>query len=107
MASVCGDYRRLRRQQLYSLINALKRENDCLKTDLIKYKLLSNKCQKYLQFLTEISETNDTNSENDFIQQINALNDIKNSFVLIESDIKVNELSNSKSFVIQIKITLN
>ena len=101
MGSVCGDYHRLRRQQLYSLINSLKRENDCLKTDLIKYKLLSNKCQKYLQFLTQISETNDTNSENDFIQQINALNETNSCFVFIDNDLKDNKLSNSKSFVVK------
>ena len=90
MGSVCGDYHRIRRQQLYSLINALKRENDCLKTDLIKYKLLSNKCQKYLQFLGEMNETIETNTEKHFISQINALKDIKNCFICLNKS-EINE----------------
>ena len=35
------------RKQLYSVITRLKRENDCLKTDLTKFKVLSNGYKQY------------------------------------------------------------
>ena len=45
------------RHELYSIVNDLKRETNCLKTDLLRFKLLSIRYQKYLQFLDEINFT--------------------------------------------------
>ena len=105
MASIGHQLSHTSPQDLYSMVTQLKRENECLKTDLIRFELMVQIYDKYVKYLRELSESMqsiesiDTNGDNDFIQQINALKDIKNSFVFIENDIKVNELSNSKSFV--------
>ena len=48
----------LSREELYSLVNRLKRENSCLTTDLIRFKLLLNYIRKHLTLLDEMNETN-------------------------------------------------
>ena len=40
----------LSREQLYYVIHELKEEISCLKTDLIKYKFLTNNYQKIFEF---------------------------------------------------------
>ena len=47
----------------HSVINQLKRKNNCLKTDLIRFKSLSNCYQKYFDYFNEINETIDSNKE--------------------------------------------
>jgi hypothetical protein len=39
------------RRELYSVVNALKRENNCLKTDLQRFAVISRKCRQYLRDL--------------------------------------------------------
>ncbi|CAG2179372.1 unnamed protein product, partial [Oppiella nova] len=39
------------RRELYSVVNALKRENNCLKTDLQTFAVISRKCRQYLRDL--------------------------------------------------------
>ena len=59
-----------------SLINGLKREINCLKTDLLRFKLLSIRYQKYLQFLDEINFTLNENNiqlNNEFRDKISKL----------------------------------
>jgi len=82
MGSICGDFRLISRRQLYLMVTELK----CL----LKCKLLSNKFQKYLQFLGEMNETIETNTEKHFISQINALKDIKNCFICLNKS-EINE----------------
>ena len=73
-----------------SVINGLKREINCLKTDLLRFKLLSIRYQKYLQFLDEIDFTLNENNiqlNNEFRDKISkfSTNCIKNCFVCIEN----------------------
>ena len=49
-----GDFSR---EQLYDVIHGLKVENNCLKTDLIKYKFLTNNYQKIFEFVIQFNET--------------------------------------------------
>ena len=56
-----NDY--LCREESYQLINRLKRENNYLKTDLMRFQLLSNCYQKYFQYFNEFSETIESNKE--------------------------------------------
>src|SRR5437762_2268617 len=60
----------LSRYQLYSMVNALRREVNCLANDLMRYQLLTKKLQKYLTFFHQINETID---ENSLKMQINSL----------------------------------
>ena len=88
------------RQKLYSIINGLKREINCLKTDLLRFKLLSIRYQKYLLFLDEINFTlNDNNIElnNEFRDNISKLytNCNHNCIVFIEN-INSNQLKGIK-----------
>ena len=53
----------LSRGQLYDVINGLKGEIGCLKIDLIKYKFVSNRYQKYFNFFIQINETIVSNEE--------------------------------------------
>ena len=74
----------------YSLINGLKREINCLKTDLLRFKLLSIRYQKYLQFLDEINFTLNENNiqlNNEFRDKISklSLNCNQKCFVCIEN----------------------
>ena len=72
------------------LINRLKREINCLKTDLLRFKLLSIRYQKYLQFLDEINFTLNENNiqlNNEFRDKISklSLNCNQKCFVCIEN----------------------
>ena len=60
------------RAKSHQLINRLKRENNCLKTDLMRFQLLSNCYQKYFQYFNEFSETIESNKE-----ILNLKNDLK------------------------------
>ena len=53
----------LTRGQLYVMIKELKEEINYLKTDLIKYKFISNSYQKYFEYFSEINETIASNEE--------------------------------------------
>ena len=51
MSETFADLSQLSREELYSLVNALKREINCLSTDLSRNDLLLNKCHKCLTHL--------------------------------------------------------
>ena len=53
----------LSQQSSNPLIFQLKQENESLKTDLMRFKLLSNCYQKYFDYFNEINETIDSNEE--------------------------------------------
>ena len=61
--NVNSTIRDLSRGKSNQLINRLKRENYCLKTDLMRFQLLSNCYQKYFQNFNEFSETIESNKE--------------------------------------------
>ncbi len=79
----------LNRENLYSIINDLKRENNCLKTDLIRFKLLSNSYQKLFDKISEQIVFNNDILE---LKNIKLLNDFNKSgyFAKIVC-IKINE----------------
>ena len=85
-----------------SLINGLKREINCLKTDLLRFKLLSIRYQKYLQFLDEINfrlnTENNIQLNNEFRDKISKLytNCNQKCFVFIEN-INSNQLKGIKN----------
>ena len=86
----------LSRGQLYDVINGLKEENSCLKTDLIKYKYISNQYQKYFEFFIQINETIASNEKvMDLVKDIKLFNSLteKNCFVALKrlSDNHINE----------------
>jgi len=56
MSETFADLSQLSREELYSMINELKRENNCLKTDLLRFKVLSKSCGKYLTDLLNIKQ---------------------------------------------------
>jgi len=77
------------RQKLYSLVNRQKREINCLKTDLLRFKLLSIRYQKCLDFLENINEK--YNEFKDYLEirkEINDLNVINDKICFVS----VNEL---------------
>ena len=51
MSETFADLSQLSREELYSLVNALKRQINCLSTDLSRNDLLLNKCHKCLTHL--------------------------------------------------------
>ena len=78
------------KQNLFLIISELKRKNSCLETDLLRFKLLSNNYQKYLQFLDEINFTLNENNiqlNNEFRDKISklSLNYSQKCFVCIEN----------------------
>src|SRR6185437_5929713 len=58
MSETFADLSHLSREELYSLVNALKRLINCLSTDLMRYELISKKCRKYLTDLLNVREIN-------------------------------------------------
>ena len=76
----------LSRGKSYQLINRLKRETNCLKTDLMRFQLLSKCYQKYFQYFNEFSETIESNKEIlDLKNHIKALKECEKScFVSLE-----------------------
>ena len=76
-----------------SIINVLKREINCLKTDLLRFKLLSIRYQKYLQFLDEINfrlnTENNIQLNNEFRDKISKLYTNCNQNVLYLSKILI------------------
>ena len=87
----------LSREELYCLVNRLKCEINCLKTDLLRFKLLSNRYQKYFDYFNQINDNLGINEEimND-IKLLNKLNE-KLCFVSLNRlEIKSNEI-NGKS----------
>ena len=71
MSAKSADLWQLTRNELYLIICELRRENNCLKTDLFTFQLLLNKYEKHLNSLQSI-QFND-----DFIKQIKNFNAIK------------------------------
>ena len=67
----------LSRGQLYVMIKELNEEISCLKTDLIKYKFVSNSYKKYFEFLSQINETIPSNEEVlDLVKDIKLFNSL-------------------------------
>ena len=67
----------LSRGQLYVMINELKEEINCLKTDLIKSRFVSNSYQKYFEFSSQNTETIASNEEVlDLIKDIKLFNSL-------------------------------
>ena len=67
----------LSREQLYSVINKLKRENSLLTTDLMKNKLLTNDYQNYFNYFNELNEKITSNEEIlVLINKLKALKDV-------------------------------
>ncbi|CAG2170189.1 unnamed protein product [Oppiella nova] len=95
MGSISGDFRRFSRRQLWSTIMSLSRQNDCLKTDLTRFELMSKIHDKYVSYLRPMCDTIDANIANTFVKQINALKAVKKGFVCLESDATVHELANN------------
>ena len=65
----------LSHEELYSVINQLKRKINCLTTDLIRFKLLSNCYQKYFDYFNEMNEK--ITSNNEVLVLINRLKALK------------------------------
>ncbi|XP_054161792.1 zinc finger protein 729-like [Oppia nitens] len=88
----------LSRYQLYSMVNALRREVQCLTTDLLRYQLFA---EKYRQFLNELNENiGEIGIEFDedlrqMRQQLIALSDDNDCEVAINEDI-INHDMNSR-----------
>ena len=83
----------LSREELKSFINQLKREINCLTTDLIKCQLIINNYQKYFDYFNETNEKITTNNE--ILVLINRLKALKyfneNSFKCFVSVEKLSE----------------
>ena len=81
---LCQELSDLSRRQLYVMIEELKEEINCLKTDLIKYKFVSNSFRKYFDFFSQINETIASNEEVlHSIKDINSLTE-KKCFVALK-----------------------
>jgi hypothetical protein len=69
------------REQLILKILELIRFNNSLKSELLRYKLLTNSNEKFINFLLQIRDENKFNfnesKENEFKEQINSLKSIK------------------------------
>jgi hypothetical protein len=69
------------REQLILKILELIRFNNSLKSELLRYKLLTNSYEKFINFLLQIRDENKFNfnesKENEFKEQINSLKSIK------------------------------
>ena len=77
MSKSYNDYQCLSRNELYLCIKQLKREVNCLSTDLLRFQLLSEKCLQFINHLQNVFEINcDLNYES-FCRQINALKAVK------------------------------
>ena len=89
MSETFADLSQLSREELYSLVNALKRQMNCLSTDLSRNDLLLNKCHKCLTHLLNtkqidfelIQELVDLIALNATESRVNC--EQKNGFVLI------------------------
>ena len=85
------NYLQKERQNLLSINCELKRENSCLKTDLLRFQLLAKSYEKYLQFLDEINFTLNENNiqlNNEFRDKISelSLNYTENCLDFIENN---------------------
>ena len=116
MGSISGDVLSgLRRRQLYSTIYALKREVNCLSTDLMRYQLISRKCENYLTDLRNVGHVCSGFDHRLRLEsltlEINALKDTKSCFILMQNNLQVfnDFLANRKTFlaIIQFKDTFN
>ena len=76
----------LSREELYSIISRLKRENSCLETDLIRFRLLLNYFNKYFDYFNRVNEKITKNNE--ILVLINNIKALKyfdeNCFVSVE-----------------------
>ena len=64
----------LSRGQLFDVIHELREENNCLKTDLNKYKFLTNNYQKIFEFVIQFNETIASKEVLDLIKDIKSFN---------------------------------
>ncbi|CAG2180421.1 unnamed protein product, partial [Oppiella nova] len=94
MGSISGDVLSgLRRRQLYSTIYALKREVNCLSTDLMRYQLISRKCENYLTDLRNVGHVCSGFDHRLRLEsltlEINVLKDTKSCFILMQNHLQV------------------
>lgn len=85
----------LSREELYCLVNRLKCEINCLKTDLLRFKLLSNRYQKYFDYFNQINHNLIVNK--DIINKIKDLNELNKKYCFVSlNQMKVNNELNGK-----------
>ena len=77
----------LSRHQLYSMVNQLRREVQCLATNVKRYEMFAKKYTKYLNELQNISEIRDEFDEDlDHLrQQLVALSDMTDYEVVVDN----------------------
>src|SRR5437868_5859572 len=88
------DFCKLTFEQLISMIKRLNRENSLLRSDLIKYKLLSNSFHKYFDVFNEINETiaSKFDSNNEVLDIIKDIK-LEISFTQKKEIVSINKLS--------------
>ncbi|CAG2173148.1 unnamed protein product [Oppiella nova] len=88
------------RRELYSVVNALKRENNCLKTDLQRFAVISRKCRQYLRDLQ-----NSGHIDSRVTQEILDLIDMNAQKTVIAVDaLNVSQRSNTQRNVMSFKL---
>ena len=95
MSLIDSKLNNLSREELYSVIYQLKRQINCLETDLIKQNLYSNCLEKYFNYFNEINQKLTSNKQIlNLIKRIKTLKYFNENICLVsvkdspENDIK-------------------
>ncbi|XP_054161815.1 uncharacterized protein LOC128959824 [Oppia nitens] len=88
------------------MVNALRREVQCLTNDLLRYQLLTKKYEKYLQFIDSIDETIDENLVKMEINSLIVTKSCSESLTTLNNTEIFNQLNDLKSIGCQTCVEL-